>query len=349
MRFEEGGFATLIWYTGSHAYGVYKEIVEHEKIVMTWHDGTDQITKLKIKLETEGDSIKVNLWHKGFTDDERAAYYENLWQTQLHELKGMLETGARPSISERIIVGVLVDTSESAQTEEGVTILRAVEGFSAADAGLQSGDIITQVNGQVVNNQNGIGDAIAGKKVGDEVEVIYLRDGEETTIIVALKGHPVPPIPKTFDEMAQQHTDEHNRVISALEKAIADVTDTIAEYKPDEDSWNIKQIISHMIVNQRHVYEWLGTYANGPRRINPYYRDAERINAIIDVYPTVDALVGELKAVQAETVAIINNFDKALEARKDYIWWMTFEVWLSEDTAMGHIADIEERKQQAAA
>jgi hypothetical protein len=37
-----------------------------------------------------------------------------------------------------------------------------------------------------------------------------------------------------------------------------------------------------------------------------------------------------------------------MEKRKGYLWWMTFEVWMSEDIAMREIRDIEALKSKFA-
>jgi|GEM_PF-5879250 len=354
VRVREGGFATLIWreppaYTdGPHAYGIYKTVEENEKLVLTWHDGTDQVTKVKFKLEEADGKVQLNIWHKGFTDDERADHYKNFWNEHLHALTVQLETGARPEISERIIVGVMVDNSEENRPEKGTLVDRAVPGFSAEKAGITSGDIIIEVNGFEINDDVAIGTALEGKLPGNVVEVKFIRDGETHAVNVALQGHPVPPIPATFDEMAQQHRDEYDRIMAALEKALDGVTQEVAEFTPEDSENSILRQLALMINRQRHTFEWLATYANGPRRINPYYNEAERLQALIAVHPTTDELFAELKRTQNETVAMINAFDKSMEQRKGYMWWMVFEVWMSEDLAMREITLIEELKAQAA-
>lgn len=349
VRVREGGFATFIWRDDleSHAYGVYKVVEENEKLVMTWHDGTDQVTTVKFKLEESDGKIQLNVWHKGFSDDERADHYQNFWNEHLHTLKVQLETGARPDISERIIVGVMVDNSEENRPEKGTLVDRAVPGYSAEQAGITGGDIIIEVNGFEINGETTFGSALEGKLPGDVVEVKFMRDGEVHAVNVALKGHPIPPIPATFDEMAQQHREEYDRVLSALEKALDGVTQEVAEFTPENSQNNILRHLALMINRQRHTFEWLATYANGPRRINPYYDEAERLQALIAVHPTVAKLIAGLKRTQNETIAMINAFDKSMEERKSYLWWMTFEIWISEDIAMREITAIEALKEQA--
>ena len=348
VRFnDEDGFATFIWYEGPHVYAVYKEIVEHEKIVMTWQDGTNQITKVKFKLEEVDGKYRLTVLHKGFTDDERAKHYEDLWDFRLNELRGIVENGTRPYIVDRVIIGVMADLT--GDLSDGVPVTRVIDGYSAAGAGIQAGDVIVAVNGTKVNQETPIGDVTSTMKPGDKVEVTYRRDGEEKTVPATLKGHPNPVIHETFETMALERQAEYERVDNALAAALEGVTKANATYKAAEDDYSILEILAIMITRQRHTFEWLSTYAAGPRRINPYYTITERLQALIRVHQTAENLFEELQRIQAETVALIRSFSKDLEKRDDYKWWMVYEIWITEDEAMRRVQTIQERKEQALA
>lgn len=87
----------------------------------------------------------------------------------------------------------------------------------------------------------------------------------------------------------------------------------------------------------------------GPRRINGYYEVPERLQALISVHQTAENLFTELQRVQSETIALIKSYNKEMEQRKDYLWWMTFEIWITEDEAMNRINTIMQRQEQFAA
>lgn len=72
------------------------------------------------------------------------------------------------------------------ELDEGVLIEGTIKNSGAENAGLQKGDIITAINGQVVRTYEELKDAINAQESGDEVEVSYLRDGKENTTNVAL-------------------------------------------------------------------------------------------------------------------------------------------------------------------
>ncbi len=63
----------------------------------------------------------------------------------------------------------------------GAAINSVTEGSAAAKAGLQKGDVITQVNGTPINDSDDLIAVIQSGKVGDQVTVTYTRDGAQKT------------------------------------------------------------------------------------------------------------------------------------------------------------------------
>jgi S1-C subfamily serine protease len=86
--------------------------------------------------------------------------------------------------------------------ESGVLIIDVVEGGPAEKAGLQGtksrddredfvmGDIITEMDGQKLETIDELIDVILAHRVGEQVEVKYLRDGIEETVEVRLGERP---------------------------------------------------------------------------------------------------------------------------------------------------------------
>ena len=73
-------------------------------------------------------------------------------------------------------------------TMEGVRIDKVVEEGAAADAGLKSEDIITEVDGKKVATMGDLQGIIAQKRPGDKVTVKYLRDKKAKTVTLTLKN-----------------------------------------------------------------------------------------------------------------------------------------------------------------
>lgn len=71
-------------------------------------------------------------------------------------------------------------------TSSGVYINSVVDGSGAAEAGLQSGDIITKIDGQAVTDSSEVMIDVRSHKIGDKIEITYVRDGKEQTTEVTL-------------------------------------------------------------------------------------------------------------------------------------------------------------------
>jgi S1-C subfamily serine protease len=89
------------------------------------------------------------------------------------------EWEARREVRERPILGIYVD---EAAPSAGVLISSVSPGKGAALAGLQSGDVLTKINGQTVNNSADLRGVLSNKKAGDTVTVVYLRNGKSIEI-----------------------------------------------------------------------------------------------------------------------------------------------------------------------
>ena len=72
------------------------------------------------------------------------------------------------------------------KTASGALIDQTQPGTPAADAGLQSGDVITKLNGETVKDAADLTRHVAALKPGEKAEITYLRDGAEKTASVTL-------------------------------------------------------------------------------------------------------------------------------------------------------------------
>ena len=73
---------------------------------------------------------------------------------------------------------------------KGVPIGRVMEDLPAARAGLQAGDVITSINAKATENFDDLRAQIAGMREGDEVEIVFLRGGEEKKAKFRLAARP---------------------------------------------------------------------------------------------------------------------------------------------------------------
>ena len=94
-----------------------------------------------------------------------------------------LEQGAAP---EHAYLGV----SSGAAPNGGAQVGEATAGGPAAEAGIQPGDVVTEVDGDRVQDPDDVAQAIEDNEPGDRVEVKVDRDGSEHTIEVTLGQRP---------------------------------------------------------------------------------------------------------------------------------------------------------------
>ncbi len=68
----------------------------------------------------------------------------------------------------------------------GVLISEVMKGDPAEKAGLKAGDVITKINGTAIKSDTQFQQEIMYRSVGEEIEVTYVRNGEEGTTTVTL-------------------------------------------------------------------------------------------------------------------------------------------------------------------
>jgi len=108
---------------------------------------------------------------------------------------------AIPSNTAKSIVSQLIDTGkvehaflgvalQDASGANGAEISRVTANTPAQRAGFRGGDVITQVDGKLVDTADELRAAINAKQPGDTVSVTYTRDGKTHTVRVALTNRP---------------------------------------------------------------------------------------------------------------------------------------------------------------
>lgn len=70
----------------------------------------------------------------------------------------------------------------------GVYVMDVAKGSAADEAGIQKGDFITKLNGQVINTGTELVGKISALRPGDKINIIYVRNGSDNTTSATLKG-----------------------------------------------------------------------------------------------------------------------------------------------------------------
>ncbi|GEP36590.1 hypothetical protein NPS01_02530 [Nocardioides psychrotolerans] len=79
-----------------------------------------------------------------------------------------------------------VANATGAEVTEGAQIGEITDGSAAKSAGLQAGDVVTQIDDQVVTGSDSLVATIRTYRPGDEVEVTFQRDGQSQTTTLTL-------------------------------------------------------------------------------------------------------------------------------------------------------------------
>jgi serine protease Do len=86
-------------------------------------------------------------------------------------------------------LGISVD-SQGTGDDDGVVVSQVADDSPAAEAGLQSGDVITEIDGVDIEDFTDLARVIADHEPGDEVDVTFERDDEDQTVSVTLAERP---------------------------------------------------------------------------------------------------------------------------------------------------------------
>lgn len=109
------------------------------------------------------------------------------------------------------------------ETAQGVLVAEVSQGSPAAEAGLQSGDIIVSVNGESMSDVGQLRNTVSMMTPGTEVPVEIVRDGKRREITVELGELPVE---RTARAMERQEEEEP---VSKLGLGVQNLTPELAE------------------------------------------------------------------------------------------------------------------------
>lgn len=72
----------------------------------------------------------------------------------------------------------------------GAYVQDVISGTSAADAGVQPGDVITEIDGKKLSEESALAAAISQNKIGDTIKLTVVRNGETLTLLAKLQQTP---------------------------------------------------------------------------------------------------------------------------------------------------------------
>jgi aminopeptidase YwaD len=162
-QFYGAGAPVLFFHTGPHA---------------DYHKPTDTADKIDTAGMTRIAALGAAIAER-LAGGERPAYVAvPRPQRERHE--------SSSSVGARVFLGVGGHAGES----DGLRLSQVVGGSGAEKAGLREGDILVRLGDRIVNGFDDLLAALKDRKPGDEVRVLYLRDGLEHETMATLGTRP---------------------------------------------------------------------------------------------------------------------------------------------------------------
>ncbi len=349
---QPGGAVMFAWNNVDYAVvGQFTALETPHHIAFSWQGiGEPAVSQVEIQLTAEGAGTRVDLTHRELAEDgpyPPDMYHAN-WAEGLDNLAYFVESGNDLRIQSKPMMGIMPGALSPEQLEAlglapdtGMLVDGVVDGFSAANAGLQKGDIVLTLGGQELGTFQKYLAAIAPFKGGDSAEVTYLRAGERHTLHMELVARPEPQYPATPADLAAAAQADLDEIQAALDALLDGVDETTLAARPAPDEWSANEVLAHMIFTERFVH--LAIYAavlDADPPVFPGNPDVQRVG-ILAAYATGAELRAEFKRAQAETVAQMASLSADLVEHKAA--WATIAGLLQlKPHTLGHVEQIRE-------
>jgi uncharacterized protein YndB with AHSA1/START domain len=324
-----GGRIYLWWENGYYASGEFTTLEPEKKIEFTWLGRDDPgKTLVQVELAEEEDLTSVILVHLGLGDSKKwaktAKVFTKSWKRSLENLKSVLETGMDLRNTQRPITGLSLEewTAERAASLEikakhGLFINDVVAGLGAQQAGLQKDDLLTKMAGHKLNSLVEFRLALQGKAPGDTVKITFHRGPDKFSNQIVLSARTISELPPSTEIVIGTMQDAYAKFQGQVSKSVLGIKDAPASHRVTPESWNIKEILAHLIATERDLHNWLSNQLEGQNTTASFYSHTPaRIAAIITATPNPTTLFRALKTLQSETLAILAEAQPVLNENK---------------------------------
>jgi uncharacterized protein YndB with AHSA1/START domain/uncharacterized damage-inducible protein DinB len=307
VQAREGGILLLAWNSGNFLSGKYTELVEGKKIAFNIRGESDtDRSRVSVAIAGKNGHSSVTLidesdgpdWIKGLKEVEQG------WNEALSNLQSTLETGIDLRAANRPMLGM--DIGEF--TDKGMSLNGVIEGTGAFASGLERGDVVQTINNVKMTAWTSIEEAIGTLSAGDKVKVAYSRGGQKRLAVVELSRRTMPDVPSTPEALGEVVSKAYVEINKDLAQILRGVSDEKGGRPPKPGEWSAKHVLAHLIAVERDIHSSITKMVAGQET---WQQDWEgnmrlRLDAVINAYPTLQALLQEFKRNQAETVALIN-------------------------------------------
>ena len=344
-----------LWWRGDfYSSGHYLELDENKCVKFRWYANIDPApTDVTVSItEKEGGSL-VRIDHH-IPDDlswsEKGKTFRANWDESLENLKSVLETGVDLRISTRPMLGIAPGdfTEEQAlvlgvPVREGLRLDGLVDGMGAQRAGLQKDDVIVEMAGHPVRSDaTSLPNAIAGKKGGDTIEVIFYRGPEKKTINMELSKRPMPDVPFEPAELAKRARELYEAALAELEKCFEGYSDEQAMMRPDPKEWSALEIVAHLVQNERFNSTFLTSLINGYELVTDGFGSnvTAQVEATVKANPSIQLMLEMLRRTVEEVLAYAELIPEEFTMNRGSYYRFGFGLLQPNFHITGHIEQV---------
>ena len=346
-----------LWWRGDfYSSGQFLELDESNCVKFRWYSNIDPApTEVTVSFTDQADSTLVRLDHEIPDDDSwkaKAEPFRENWAESLENLKSVLETGVDLRIATRPMLGIAPGDFTAEQAEalgipvrEGLRLDGLVAGMGAERAGLQKDDVIVGMAGHPITTDfNTLPTAIAGKKGGDQIEVVFYRGSEKKIIIMELSKRPMPDVPFDAAELAKQARALYEPALTELEQCFEGFTDAQAMQRPEPNEWSALEVVAHLIHNERNNLIFLAglldnnepVYDVGGNNVTAYSEATVKAN------PSIKQMLDLLRRTVEEVLAFTEVMPKEFAANKGSFYRFGFGLLQPNFHITGHVQQIKD-------
>lgn len=318
----------FVWRVGFHAVGEYRERKPDQRVVFTWWGTGDPGSSLaEVELTPDGDGTRVDITHSGFGDDpawtEAIPGIDQGWRDGLDSLAYLLEYGVDRRLYTRPMLGIYPSelTPEDAarrglSAQHGIYLDGVVDGMSAQNAGMQSGDVVVAVGGKPVTNYGSLTAALAGLQGGDVVEVEYVRGAETVKTQMPLSKRPMPDVPAARAGLIARIQTLNSALFEELDAILDGATEAEFQQSPAPDEWSAFETLAHITFTQANLQRLAWSILGGTDDLPWHDNHPLHTLSIRAMHPTMVAMVAAYKAVENAMITTIEGLPEGIEQNK---------------------------------
>ena len=346
-----------LWWRGDfYSSGHYLELDDNKCVKFRWYSNIDPApTDVTVSLMEKDGGTLVRMDHD-IPDDpswsEKGETFRQNWDESLQNLKSVLETGVDLRISTRPMLGIAPGdfTEEQAlalgvPVREGLRLDGLVDGMGAQRAGLQKDDVIVEMAGHPVRSDaTSLPNAIAGKKAGDTIEVIFYRGPEKKTINMELSKRPMPDVPFEPAKLAKQARELYETALAELEKCFEGYSDEQAMTRPDPKEWSALEIVAHLVQNERFNSIFLTSLIDGYELIADGFGSnvTPQVQATVKANPSIQLMLDMLRRTVEEVLAYAELIPEDFTMNRGSYYRFGFGLLQPNFHITGHIEQIKD-------